>query len=196
MSFKVKILGIAAALASVHTSLNAAREWQVRHIYGADEYLSSTILSDQSLYNRLSYSTTREALARCIVTQTSTWFTLIPASKQSIIYDNCLSFAKSAVSGTARHSEGNLLLAEAAILMEDEKNALSHLKSSRVPAPIDRFNVEWRLILTDRLLKISPKTDVQGVCLSDLSVLMKHLPNSTTLESLQAAKSPIYKTCL
>ena len=105
MSHTVRIIGALSIAASAYMGLAAAREWHVRHIYGADEFLGSKILSEQKLDPRLSYKTTREALTRCITTRSSTWFTLISQSDRTAIDDKCQTFAAAPLLNGANHSD-------------------------------------------------------------------------------------------
>ena len=178
-----------AILAGAYAGLSAMREARVQDIYWADEFLGSRILSERKLDAKLSYITTREVLTRCIVTRSSTWFTLISEEKQAIITKNCQRFAEAVYKGARRHAEAHLILAERAIFMGEMDSAQTHMQKSAEAAPLDRFNVEWRLILTDRLLSLIPSANIPRNCAS------RNLPESATLKALRVAQSPVFEVC-
>jgi hypothetical protein len=195
MSHTVRIIGALSIAASTYMGLAAAREWQVRDIYGADEFLGSKILSEQKLDPRLSYKTTREALTRCITTRSSTWFTLISQSDRTAIDNNCQTFAAATLSNGTNHSEAHILLADYEIQASNFEKAIDHIIGSSSLAPVDRFNIEWRLTLYDRVMSQSEEGAMGYNCATDLDVLSRNLPGSQTLMSLANAKSSILKTC-
>lgn len=195
MSRAVRIIGALSIAASAYLGLAAAREWHVRDIYGADEFLGSKILSEQKLDPRLSYKTTREALTRCITTRSSTWFTLISESDRTAIDNNCQTFAAATLSIGAKHSEAHILLADYEIQGDNFGEAVDHIVGSSSLAPVDRFNIEWRLILSDRLMSQSGEKTLHYNCTRDLDLLSRNSPGSVTLTDLSNAKSPILKSC-
>jgi hypothetical protein len=195
MSHTVRIIGALSIAASTYMGLAAAREWHVRDIYGADEFLGSKILSEQKLDPRLSYKTTREALTRCITTRSSTWFTLISKSDRTAIDDNCQTFAAATQSIGAKHSEAHILLAGYEIQDGNFKQALHHIINSSSLAPVDRFLIEWRLILYHRLISNSAKGNMYYNCATDLDLLSRNYPSSVALIFLDKANSPILKQC-
>ena len=196
MSHTVRIIGALSIAASAYMGLAAAREWQVRHIYGADEFLGSKILSEQRLDPRLSYKTTREALTRCITTRSSTWFTLISQPDRTAIDDNCQTFAAATQSIGAKHSEAHLTAAFRAVGLGDYVLASAELARSQEYAPVDRFNVEWRLTLGHRLAAYgSDRLAGPYNCARDFDLLATHLPTSHTLTWLREAQSPLLTAC-
>ena len=196
MSHTVRIIGALSIAASTYMGLAAAREWHVRDIYGADEFLGSKILSEQKLDPRLSYKTTREALTRCITTRSSTWFTLISKSDRTAIDDNCQTFAAATQSIGAKHSEAHILLAGYEIQDGNFKQALHHIINSSTLAPMDRFLIEWRLTLGHRLATYgSDRLAGPYKCAKDFDLLATHLPTSHTLTWLREAQSPLLTAC-
>jgi len=195
MSRAVRIIGALSIAASTYMGLAAAREWHVRDIYGADEFLGSKILSEQKLDPRLSYKTTREALTRCITTRSSTWFNLISKSDRTAIDNNCQTFAAATLSIGAKHSEAHILLALLGADMQDTDAVRENLAAAQNLAPRDRFNVEWRLILAYRTSRWSGGALTGYDCAGDLQLLEAHLPGNRTLAFLQDSKASLPEAC-
>ena len=177
-------------------SVAASREWAIKNIYWADEFLSSEILTEQTLDSRVSYVTAREILLRCLSTGDSIWFSLLIETNRSKIKQNCITFAEAVVATELQHAEAHLLLAQAAIAEGEYQKVTFHITSSSVLAPRDRFNIEWRLLLSDKLVRHAPNAKVEKFCVEDLRRLSQRLPNSEVLTMLKVTNSPLNSLCL
>jgi hypothetical protein len=167
------------------------REWHAKDIYWADPEAAANVLRGNNLTPRLTYNTAREVLTRCITAISSRYFEALPGAQKSSISLSCRSIANV----NLNHSEGHLFLALFSHDMQDGEAALYHLEKSRILAPRDQFNIEWRLILAHRIRQWSNETISNYSCANDLQIVEAYLPDSKTLNFLRDAGSPMLKEC-
>ena len=191
-----KFLGITLLIAASYTANEGIKEIKYRKIYGADEYLSTGILSSQAISNELGYLTTRKILTQCLVTFSSMWFDLLSEETRTDISKNCEKLSKEIVLAEKRHAEAHLILAYAALKSANINSIKEHLESSSIFAPVDRFNLEWRLLIAHRAFEASQDQIVYNKCEYDLSLLMKNSKTSLILPNLINKKSLVLEKCI
>jgi hypothetical protein len=196
MILPTKWLGIAALIGSGVLALNAGREYDVNDIWWADLGASVEFLQANDLAPNLNYTTTRKALTACMMTLGSQQFSVLDDDPKSKIALNCEALAKEAVTRREAHAEAHLIAAFRAVDLGDDVLASAELARSQEYAPVDRFNVEWRLILGHRLAAYgSDRLAAPYKCAEDFDLLATHLPTSQTLNWLREAQSPLLAAC-
>ena len=191
MSKVAKLIGVAALVGSLSQGIISVREWHAKDIYWADPEAAANVLSGNNLTSRLTYNTAREVLTRCVTAISSRYFEALPDAQKSSISLGCRSIANV----NLNHSEGHLFLALLSQDMQDGEAALDHLEKSRILAPRDRFNIEWRLILAHRIRQWSNKTITNYTCANDLQIVEAYLPDNQTFNFLREAGSPLLIEC-
>jgi len=191
-----KFLGIIFLIAASYTANEGINEIKYRKIYEADEYLSSTILSSQPISKKLGYLTTRKILTQCLVTFSSRWFDLLSEDKRTDISKNCEKLSTEIILAEKRHSEAHLILAYAALKAANIDVVQEHLESSAIFAPVDRFNVEWRLLIAHEAFEENQDQIVYNRCTYDLGLLFKNSKNSPVLSNLINKKSSVLEKCI